>query len=218
MSCGHNVPIRYVALAHAGYIPKSSLKTLRKLGSPLQGHPSYHDMGAMVEHSSGPLGQGYSVAVGAALAAKAKGQRHFVYLLASDGEQNEGQVWEAVMLAAKYRLNNLIVFMDRNNIQIDGYTEDVMPLESLKAKYEAFNWHVLEIDGHNIEQIIDAAEYGKAIYEKPTMVIMHTIAGKGVDFMEYDYLWHGKPPKPDEAKIALQQLRTLGGKITSEHE
>ncbi|MFA6071597.1 MAG: transketolase [Janthinobacterium sp.] len=217
MSCGHNVPIRYVAMASAGYFPKSDLKTLRKLGSKLQGHPSYIDMPAM-ENSSGPLGQGSSIAVGKALAAKLKKQKHYIYLLMSDGEQEEGQTWEAVMSAGKYKLNNLIAFIDRNNIQIDGYTEDVMPLENLRAKYEAFNWHVIEVDGHNIEQIIDAVEFAKAVYEKPTVVIMHTIPGKGVDFMEKDYTWHGKTPKPDEAKLALRELRTLRGKITGEFE
>ena len=136
----------------------------------------------------------------------------------SDGEQDEGNTWEAVMFAAKYKLDNLTAIMDRNNIQIDGYTEDIMPLDNLKAKYEAFNWFVIEIDGHNIRQIVDAVNEAKAIYEKPTVIIAHTIPGKGVSFMERDYLWHGKPPKPDEAKIALKELRTLGGKIKSEHE
>jgi len=217
MSCGHNVPIRYVALAHAGYFPKKDLLTLRKLGSKLQGHPSLRDMPAL-ESSSGPLGQGVSVAVGKALAGKLKGQKHYVYLLMSDGEQDEGQTWEAVMSAGKYKLNNLIGFIDRNNIQIDGYTEDIMPLERLKEKYEAFNWHVVEVDGHNVEQIIDAVEFAKAVYEKPTVIIMHTIPGKGVDFMEKDYTWHGKTPKPDEAKVALKKLRSLSGKITGEFE
>lgn len=217
MSCGHNVPIRYVAMANAGYFPKKDLLTLRKFGSKLQGHPSYIDMPAL-ESSSGPLGQGTSLAVGMALAAKLKGLKHHVYLLMSDGEQQEGQVWEAIMSAGKYKLNNLIGFIDRNNIQIDGYTEDVMPLERLKEKYEAFNWHVVEVDGHNIEQIIDAVNYAKAIYERPTVIILHTIPGKGVDFMEGDYLWHGKIPKPDEARLALKELRSMQGKITGEFE
>lgn len=217
MSCGHNVPIRYVAMAHAGYFSKTLLKTLRKLGSPLQGHPSYLDMPAM-ENSSGPLGQGTSIAVGKALAAKLKNQKHQIYLLMSDGEQEEGQVWEAVMSAGKYKLNNLTAFIDRNNIQIDGHTEDVMPLESLRAKYEAFNWHVVEIDGHNMEQIIDAVNYAKAISDGPTCVIMHTIPGKGVEFMEGDYTWHGKTPNVEQTKLALKELRSLEGKITGEFE
>ena len=136
----------------------------------------------------------------------------------SDGEQNEGQVWEAAMFAGKYKLHNLTAIIDRNNIQIDGYTEDIMPLENLKAKYEAFNWHVLEVDGHNHQEIIDACYEAKAIYEKPTVIIAHTIPGKGVDFMEYDYKWHGNPPNKEQAKIALKELRTLRGKIKSEHE
>lgn len=212
LSCGHVVPIRYVAMAHAGYFPKVWMKQLRKFGSKLQGHPSFHDLPAL-ESASGPLGQGLSIAVGKALAAQMLGQRHFVYCLMSDGEQQEGQTWEAVMSAAKYRLSNLIAFIDRNNIQIDGMTENVMPLESLKEKYEAFNWHVMEVDGHNVEDIIDAVNHAKAITEKPVCIIMHTIPGKGVDFMEYDFAWHGKPPKSKEARDALKQLRTLEGKI-----
>lgn len=217
MSCGHVVPIRYTAMIHAGYLPKSYIKKLRKFGSPLQGHPSYHDWPA-VEHASGPLGQGLSVAVGMAMAARMNKERHWIYCLTSDGEQQEGQIWEAAMFAGKERLSNLIAFMDRNNIQIDGMTEDIMPLEPLRKKWEAFGWHVIEVDGHNIEQIIDAVNTGKAIIEKPTMVIMHTIPGKGVHYMEYDYTWHGKPPKEDEAKIALKDIRTLKGKIVGEHE
>jgi transketolase len=141
-----------------------------------------------------------------------------VLVVMSDGEQDEGQTWEAVMFAGKYRLHNITAIMDRNNIQIDGYTEDVMPLEKLKEKYEAFNWHVLEIDGHNHQQILDACNEAKAIYEKPTLIIAHTIPGKGVDFMEYDYNWHGKPPDKEQAKKALDELRTLRGKIDSEHQ
>ena len=227
MSCGHNVPIRYVALAHAGYFPKKELKTFRKLGTRLQGHPSYIDLPAL-EHSSGPLGQGTSVSVGKALAAKVNKQSHFVYCIVSDGEQDEGQTWEAVMMAGKKKLNNLIWIMDRNNIQIDGYTEDIMPLEPLRAKYEAFNWHVIDIDGNNMREIIDACEYAKTIYEKPTLILAHTVPGKGVDYMEFDYRWHGAPPgkldterapeKDKQLSEALRELRTLGGKITSECE
>ncbi len=217
LSCGHVCPIRYVAMIHAGYLPKKYLNTLRKFGSPLQGHPSLEHWPAL-EHSSGPLGQGISVAVGSAYAAKMDRKKHFVYCITSDGEHEEGQYWEAVMFAGKNRLNNLIVIVDRNNIQIDGYTEDIMPLEPLRDKYEAFNWHVVDVDGHNIEEFIDACNLGKAIYEKPLAIIAHTIPGKGVDFMEYDFSWHGKPPKENEAKDALNQLRTLGGKIRGEHE
>ncbi|TSC56219.1 MAG: transketolase N-terminal domain protein [Parcubacteria group bacterium Gr01-1014_18] len=217
LSCGHNAPIRYAAMIEAGYLPKSYLKTLRKLGSPLQGHPSRHDWKA-VESSSGPLGQGSSVAVGAALSARMDKKRHWVYCVVSDGEQNEGQTWEAAMLAGKMKLHNLIFLMDRNNIQIDGYTENIMPLEPIADKYRAFNWHVIEVDGHNIEAIIDAVNEAKAVYEKPTMIICHTIPGKGVSFMERDYLWHGKPPTKDEAKIALRELRSMRGKIMTEYD
>ncbi len=225
LSCGHVVPVRYVAMAHAGYFPKKDLNTFRQLGTKLQGHPAYIDMPAL-EHSSGPLGQGSSVSVGKAIAAKMNGQRHWIYCIVSDGEQQEGQTWEAAMLAGKHKLNNLIWIMDRNNIQIDGYTEDVMPLESLREKYEAFNWHVIDIDGNNMREIIDACNLAKTIYEKPTMIIAHTVPGKGVDYMEYDYRWHGAPPgkvetertpaKEDQAAVALKELRTLGGRIMSE--
>ncbi|MBI4121758.1 MAG: transketolase [Parcubacteria group bacterium] len=217
LSCGHVCPIRYTAMIHAGYLPMEALHTLRKFGSPLQGHPGYREWPAL-EHSSGPLGQGLSVAVGMAMAGRLNREKHWVYCLTSDGEQNEGQVWEAAMFASNKRLHNLICFIDRNNIQIDGLTEDVMPLEPLRKKWEAFNWHVQEIDGHNIEQMIDAINTAKAVIEKPSMIIMHTIAGKGVPFMEYDYTWHGKPPKPEEAERALKALRTLQGKIIGEHE
>lgn len=217
LSCGHVVPVRYAAMARAGYFPVTELKTLRQLGTRLQGHPSYQDLPAL-EHSSGPLGQGTSVAVGMALSAKMDGKKHYVFCVTSDGEQQEGQVWEAAMLAGKHKLNNLIFIIDRNNIQIDGYTEQVMPLESLKAKYGSFNWHVLSIDGNNIEDIIDACQLAKTVYEKPSVIIAHTVPGKGVDFMEQDYKWHGDPPDEKQAKEALDQLRTLGGKIKGEHE
>ena len=217
LSCGHTCPILYATLAEAGYFPKSELKTLRKLGTRLHGHP--HNLALPgIETSSGPLAQGVSQAVGIALAFRMDHKKNRVYLVMSDGEQQEGQVWEAVMLAGKEKLHNLTAIIDRNNIQIDGYTEDVMPLDSLRAKYEAFNWHVLEIDGHNMRAIIDAYREAEAIYEKPTVIIAHTIPGKGVDFMEGKFEWHGKPPKPEEAKEALHELRTLRGQIKAEHE
>jgi transketolase len=212
LSCGHICPVMYVTLAHAGYFNKSELKTLRKINSILQGHPSRLDTPG-IENSSGPLGQGISQAVGSALATKMDGKQHWTYCITSDGEHNEGQTWEAIMLANKYDLNNLTVIVDRNNIQIDGYTEDVMPLEDFKAKYEAFGWHVIEIDGHNIERIIDACNEAKAVYNRPSVIIANTIPGKGVDFIERLPEWHGKPPKADEAKDALKQLRTLKGQI-----
>ena len=142
----------------------------------------------------------------------------YIYALLSDGELDEGNTWEGAMLAGKEKLHNLIAIIDRNNIQIEGNTEDIMPLENLRAKWEAFNWHVLEIDGHNLEEIVDAVEEAKAIFEKPTVIIAHTIPGKGVKEFERDYHWHGKAPNKEEDEMALKELRTLGGKIKSEHE
>lgn len=217
LSNGHIVPVRYVAMAHAGYFPKSELKTLRKLGSDLQGHPEKERMPAL-ETTSGPLGSGLAQAAGYALAARMDDRRFRVYCITSDGEHDSGNHWEAVLFAGKNKLSNLTTFVDRNNIQIDGYTEDVMPLEPLIDKYEAFNWHALHIDGHNMEEIIDAVGHAKSVYEKPTVIIAHTIPGKGVSFMENLPEWHGKPPDEKEAKKALNELRTLGGKIESEHE
>ncbi len=217
LSNGHICPVRYVTMAEAGYFPKRELMTLRKLNSRLQGHPHRTSLPG-VETTSGPLGSGLSQAIGVALAAKLDNKKYRVYCFTSDGEHDEGNIWEAVMFAGKNKLNNVTALMDRNNIQIDGPTEKIMPLEPIKDKYEAFGWHVLEIDGHNFTEIIDAVNEAKAIYEKPTMIIAHTIPGKGVSFMENDYLWHGKPPKPDEAKKALHELRTLGGQIRSEHQ
>lgn len=217
LSNGHICPALYAVLARAGYFPESELKTLRQLNSRLQGHPHRTSLPG-VETTSGPLGSGLSQAIGMALAARLDGKKYRVYCLTSDGEHQEGNTWEAVMFAGKHRLNNLTAIMDRNNIQIDGFTEEVMPLEPLRAKYEAFNWQVLEIDGHNFEEIISAVAEAQAIYEKPTMIIAHTIPGRGVSFMERDFVWHGKPPTPEQAKIALHELRTLGNKIRSEHE
>lgn len=217
LSNGHICPVRYAAMAHAGYFPMKELKTLRKINSRLQGHPHRTTLPG-VETTSGPLGSGLSQAIGVALAAKLDKKKYHVYCLTSDGEHDAGNTWEAAMFAGKNRISNLTVVIDRNNIQIDGYTEDVMPLETLRSKYEAFRWHVLEVDGHNIQEFVDAVSEAKAIYEKPTVIIAHTIPGKGVSFMENDYLWHGKPPNKEEAKVALSELRTLQGKIKSEHQ
>ncbi len=217
LSAGHICPVLYAALAHRGYFPVEELLTLRRFGTRLHGHP--HNLALPgIENSSGPLGQGLSQAVGMALAAKLDGKKWRTYAVLSDGEHDEGQTWEAIMFAGKNELHNLTAVIDRNNIQIDGFTEDVMPLEPLAEKYRSFNWHVLEIDGHNFEDIVAAFRHAKAVFEKPTVIIAHTIPGKGVDFMENDYHWHGKVPKTDEAKLALKELRTLRGKIVSEHE
>ena len=234
LSNGHICPVLYATLAERGYFPVTELKTLRKLGTRLQGHPH---RGALpgLETTSGPLGSGLSQACGMAYAlnmdnerSSSSSKKNWVYCLTSDGEHDAGNTWEAVMFAGKYKINNLTVIIDRNNIQIDGFTENIMPLEPLKEKYEAFNWHVIEVDGHNFTEIIDACEKAKTIFNKPVCIIAHTIPGKGVDFMENRFEWHGippniqdvkgAPPKGNQAKIALDELRTLGGKIKSEHE
>lgn len=216
LSNGHICPIQYVTMAHAGYFPVSELKTLRKLNSRLQGHPHRGTLPGL-ETTSGPLGSGLSQASGMALAARLDKKKHWIYCLMSDGELQEGNTWEAVMFAAKYRLRNLIAVIDRNNIQIDGYTEDVMPLEPLREKFEAFNWHVVEVDGHNMQDFVFAVNEAKAIYEHPSVIIAHTIAGKGVSEIERDYLWHGKPPKKEEAERFLRELRTMQGTIEASH-
>lgn len=228
LSNGHCVPVRYATMAHAGYFDKKELMTLRQFGSRLQGHPERTKLPGM-ETTSGPLGCGLSQAAGMSLAMRMDNiHNRWVFVVMGDGEQDEGNVWEAAMLAGKYKLNNIIAITDRNNIQIDGPTESVMPLEDFRAKWEAFGWHVLEINGNDIEAVIDACDMARAIVEKPVMIVAHTIPGKGVKFMEYDFHWHGSPPgiadiagapaKEQQAKEALKQLRTLGGKIRSEHE
>lgn len=218
LSNAHICPVLYATLAQRGFAKRDEfLKSLRKLGSPFQGHSNNHfDIG--IETSGGPLGQGLSQAVGMALAARMDDAKWRTYCLMSDGELDEGQSWEAIMLAGKERLRNLTAIVDRNNIQIDGFTENIMPLEPLADKWRSFNWHVIEIDGHNIGQFIDAVGEAKAVYEKPTVILAHTIPGKGVSFMENRFEWHGKPPSPEEAKQALLELRTLQGQITSEHQ
>ncbi len=217
LSNGHICPVQYAALAHAGYFPIEELKTLRKFGTRLQGHPH---RGALpgIEITSGPLGSGFGQAIGIAYAARMDNKKFRTYCFMGDGEQDCGIIWESAMFAGKNKLSNLTGIIDRNNIQIDGMTEDIMPLENLRAKYESFNWHVLDIDGHNFEEIVNAVEEAKAIYEKPTMIIAHTIPGKGIKEIEFDYRWHGIPPNKEQAAKFLDELRTLGGKITSEHQ
>ena len=217
LSNGHICPIRYVVMAMAGYFPVAELKTLRKINSRLQGHPHRTSLPGM-ETTSGPLGEGMSQSIGMALAARLDKKNYHIYCITSDGEHQEGNTWEALMTAAKYNLDNLTVVIDRNNIQIDGFTENVMPLEYLRAKYESFNWFVQEVDGHNIRAFVDAINQAKAVHQKPSAIIAHTIPGFGVDFMENKFEWHGKPPNAEKAVKALKELRTLEGKITSEHE
>ncbi|TSC68530.1 MAG: transketolase N-terminal domain protein [Parcubacteria group bacterium Gr01-1014_66] len=216
LSNGHITPIRYATMAHAGYFPMDELKTLRKFGSRLQGHPERERLPG-IETTSGPLGSGLGQASGIAYGGRMDEKKFRVYCIMSDAEQQAGNTWEAAMFAGVNKLSNLTGIIDRNNIQINGMTENVMPLEPLRAKYEAFNWHVIEIDGHNIEEFVDATEEAKTIYEKPTLILAHTIPGKGIKEIEFDFNWHGKPPTAEEGKRFLEELRRLDGTIKSEH-
>jgi len=216
LSNGHIVPVRYAAMAHAGYFSLEETLTLRKFGSRLQGHPERLRLEGL-ETTSGPLGEGLAQAAGMAYALRMDSKKNRIYCITSDGEHDEGNTWEAIMFAGKNKLSNLTVVIDRNNIQIDGMTEDVMPLESLNAKYAAFNWHVIEANGHNFQEFVAAVEQAKAIYEKPTVIIAHTIPGKGVPEIEFDYHWHGKPPSKEEAARFLKILRTHNGKVPHEY-
>lgn len=224
LSNGHICPVLYATLAHAGYFDVAELMTLRKFGSRLQGHPH---RGALpgIETSSGPLGSGLSQAVGMALAERMDNpySAKYFYCLTGDGELNEGQIWEAALLAGKEKLHNLIMIVDRNGIQIDGYTKDVMPLEPLAEKFESFNFDVQEVDGHNIRAVNDAIGKAQAVYSQPSVIIAHTIASKGVDVFERDFRWHGNPPgkgpedripRSEQARVALEKLRTLAGTIS----
>jgi transketolase len=226
LSNGHICPVLYATMAHAGYFPVEELLTLRKFGSRLQGHPHRQSLPGL-ETSSGPLGSGLSQAIGMALAERIDNpySSKFFYCLTGDGELDEGQIWEAAMLAGKEKLNNLIVIVDRNGIQIDGYTKDVMPLEPLTEKFEAFGFDVQSVDGHNMRAMNDAIGKAQAIYGQPSVIIAHTIAAKGVDVFERDFRWHGNPPgkgpedrvpKDKQAEVALQKLRTLAGMIESQ--
>jgi len=218
LSAGHYCPVLYAVLAEAGFFPKEELSSLRKIDSRLQGHPVARMLPG-VENSSGPLGQGISVAVGMALAARMDKKKHRVICFMGDGEQNEGQVWEAYMSAAKYKLSNLTVVVDRNNIQIDGHTEDVMPLENFGEKLRAFGLAVIEIDGHNMGEIETAMNRARVTFEKPTAIVLHTIPGKNVGFMENDYAWHGRAPGMGEtvqALMELKKIRTLEGRVVND--
>jgi len=217
LSNGHICPVRYAAMALAGYFPIEELKTLRKINTRLQGHPHRTTLPG-VETSSGPLGEGISQAIGIAYAGILDKKDYNVYCITSDGEYQEGNTWEAYMWLGKNPLPNLTIIIDRNYIQIDGITEDVMPLEPLKQKLEAFGLHVLEVDGHNIRAFIDKVREAQSEWRRTSVIIAYTIPGKGVSFMEKKFEWHGKPPNKEEAKKALEELRTLGGKITSEHQ
>jgi transketolase len=216
LSNGHTCPGLYATLAHAGYFPVEECLSLRKFGSRLQGHPERVRLPGL-ETTSGPLGEGLAQAAGMAYAFRLNETKQRVYCLMGDGEQEEGIVWESVLFAGKYKLQNLTAIIDRNNIQIDGMTEDVMPLEPLADKYRAFNWHVLEVNGNDIRAFVAAVDEAKAIYEKPTLLIAHTIPGKGVPEIEFDYHWHGKPPTAEEGKRFLKEIRTMGGKVPHDY-
>lgn len=219
LSNGHTVPVQYAAMAERGFFDKNELTTLRKFQSRLQGHPERKLLPGL-ETTSGPLGCGLSQAAGFAYSLQYldKNTKRFVYCVMGDGELNEGNIWEAAMFASKYRLGQLIGIVDRNNIQIGGSTETVMPLENLRAKWESFGWHVQEVDGHNVESIIEAASMARAITNRPSVIIAHTIPGRGVDFMEYDYRWHGMSPNHEQAKQALNKLQTLNGKLGEKND
>ncbi len=217
LSNGHICPVLYATLANAGYFLEEELLTLRKLGTRLQGHPHRLVLPGL-ETSSGPLASGLSQAAGIAYGLKIDGKPNRVFCLTGDGEHDEGNIWEAVMFAAKYKLDNLIGILDRNYIQIDGNTEDIMPLDSMKDKYLAFNWNVIEIDGNKMKEIIAALNSAKRLKGKPTMVIARNVPGKGVSFMENNYIWHGKPPTPEQGRIALAELEYGREMIIEEQE
>lgn len=219
LSNGHICPVQYAAMAHAGYFPLDELQTLRVLHTRLQGHP-HREYLPGIEVSSGPLGSGFAQAVGMAIALRMKegrGSQRYVYAMTGDGELNCGIIWEAAMLAGRERLQNLIAIVDRNGIQIDGFTWDIMPLEPLKEKWESFGWHAIEVDGHNVVDVETAIGEAKSVNDKPSVIIAHTIPGKGVPEFERDYRWHGKPPSKEEGERALKALRTFGGAIDNEH-
>ena len=211
LSNGHIAPVRYATMAHAGYFPVEECLTLRKLGSRLQGHPE-RDMLPGLETTSGPLGSGLSQAAGIAYAAKMDKKTFRTYAFLSDGELQEGNSWEGAMFAGANKLHNLTAIVDRNNIQITGHTEEIMALEPLADKWRAFGWHVIEIDGHHMDEIVNAVEESKAIYEKPTCILAHTIPGKGVKEIEFDYHWHGNPPKPEQEESFIAQIREAAKK------
>jgi transketolase len=215
LSNGHICPILYVSMALAGYFPTDELQTLRHINSRLQGHP-HRTILPGIETTSGPLGEGLSQGIGIALAGRLDRKDYFTYVLTSDGEHQEGNIWEAAMMAAKLKLNKLIQIIDYNNIQIDGNVEDIMPLEPFKAKYESFNWHAIDVDGNDIQAFIVAIKEAQSVEDKPTIIIAHTVPGKGVSFMENDYKWHGKPPTPEEAEKALEELKIIEENITKE--
>jgi len=214
LSNGHVCPVLYASMAHSGYFPIEELKTLRKFGSRLQGHP-HREFMPWLETSSGPLGEGLSQVVGMAIADRIDGKmgERFFYCSLGDGELNEGEIWEAMMLAGKEKLDNIISFVDRNYIQIDGNTEDIMPLEPLADKWKAFNWHVIEADGHDFKSLDEAFEEAKNTKGKPIVIIAKMIPGKGIKEIEGNYKWHGMPPNKEQGARFLEELRILGERL-----
>lgn len=211
LSNGHICPVYYATLAHAGYFKLEELKTLRKFGSRLQGHPDKRFL-PFIETSSGPLGLGLSQTVGMCLADRMNNGKYSpknFYCVVSDGELDEGNTWEGAMLGAKEKLQNLTVIVDRNNIQLGGSTENLMPLEPLKQKWEAFNWHTQVIDGHNFKEIVGAINDAQMMASRPSVIIANTIPGKGVSFMENKWQWHGKAPDKEETEKAIAELVKL---------
>jgi len=205
LSKGHAAPVLYAALAESGYLPVPELSTLRKLDSRLQGHTD-RNLTPGVEMSAGSLGMGLSFGIGVALAAKLDGRNYRTYVLLSDGECDEGQTWEAALSAAHFKLDNLTAIVDCNKIQLSGWTRDIMNLEPLNQKWQAFGWHTIDIDGHDFDQILAALQEARNTTNKPTVVIAHTVKGKGVSFMENNVKFHGKAPTPEEAEKALKEL------------
>ncbi|MCB1189413.1 MAG: transketolase [Leptospiraceae bacterium] len=208
LSNAHVCAVRYAAMALSGYFPIEELMTFRRIGSRLQGHPSTHFLEGL-ESCGGSLGQGLSVGTGLALGARLQNQNHKIYVCMSDGECGEGMTWEAAQSASHYKLDNIIAFMDRNSIQIDGYTENVMKLEPLADKFRAFGWNVIVADGHDFSEIDSAFEYAKNRKGSPNMIIFKTILGKGVSFMENNVEWHGTPTSDDQAHLAISELESI---------
>ncbi len=206
LSKGHCIPIVYAAMAKLGFFPEEELNTLRKIGSRLQGHPDRTRLPG-IEASTGSLGQGLSVAVGMALAGKMDRASWRVYCMLGDGEIQAGQVWEAAMLAPRRGLDNLCAILDQNQVQQTGKVAERLDIEPVVAKWRSFNWHVREIDGHDMEQVLDALDEAEVVSDRPTFIVSHTVKGKGVSWMELDPAWHGKAPKPEEAQRAIEELR-----------
>lgn len=216
LSNGHICPIRYAAMAEAGYFPVKELLTLRKFGTRLQGHPERTRLPG-AETTSGPLGEGLAQGAGLAYAARMDKKTWRTYVIASDAEHGAGLHWEAALFAGKNRLDNLVCIVDRNNIQVDGDTEDIMPLEPLPEKYESFGWHVIECNGNDIGDAVRAVEEAKKIHQRPTCIVAHTIPGRGVSYMENNYLWHSQQFKPGQADAALRELKEIERRLKAEH-